>query len=90
MDSDDQRLAEAVLTLMDATENAGKPLVAIDGEGRRENYFRLAISMTGRARDIDEVIHLMQAKYPNAGISDSKDTEVSFDLDDGFMKKGDA
>lgn len=90
MTEDDDRLVKAVLMLMDATENAGKPLVAIDGEGRNENYYRLTISMTGRAEDVDEVVHLMQNKYPNAGISDTKDVEVSHDVSDGILKKGEA
>lgn len=86
-DEFDARVTHAVITLMEAAEDAGKPIVALDVAQQDENYYRLAISITGRRDHVDELIHLLQAKYPNADIQDTHDIDENNDTDGIFTSR---
>lgn len=59
----------AVRRLMSLAETSGTPLVAT---GRMQDHerevFGLVVAMSGRRKDVEEVLDLMREKYPNSGV----------------------
>lgn len=87
----DAKLAHAIMVLMEAAENAGRPAVALDIAEGPDNYYRLVVSMNGRKQDVEEVITLMQRKYPNAGIMGLNDIREERELSGEIsIQRGDA
>lgn len=72
-DDDMARITNAVVVLIDESEEQGRPVTALDTARSDQNFYRCVVAMTGRQRDVDELIHLMQQKYPNAEIPDIED-----------------
>lgn len=73
-DDDMARITNAVVILIDESEEQGRPVTALDTARSDQNYYRCVVAMTGRQRDVDELLHLMQQKYPNAEIPDIDET----------------